>query len=89
MQTINTFRFGVQYVLEMDKALTDLSKVVNFTNEELLSMKDSALELGKELGKSSVEIMRAYAEFGRVTKVKEEIEELARVSTNAPLYGDI
>lgn len=80
MGVLNTFRASVTYIKEMDKALTDLSKVVDFTNKELVDMKDSAIDLGRELGRSSIDIMRAFAEFGRVRKVREEIEALSRAA---------
>lgn len=86
MGVINVFRDAVTYVKEMDKALTDLSKVVNFSTEELDGMKDSAIELGRELGKSGVEIMKAFAEFGRLRKVKEEIVELSK---SAILFSNV
>ena len=72
---------AVQYIVEMDTALTDLSKVVNLTDEQLNMMKDTSIELGKELGKSSVDIMKGMAEFGRVTKDTKEIIELTRTAS--------
>jgi hypothetical protein len=77
--TLRAVGDAVRYIVEMDDALTDLSKVTTFTTRELNEMKDSAVDLGRELGRSSVDIMKAFAEFGRVSKVKEDIEELSRV----------
>ena len=74
---------GLQYVYQMDTAITDLSKVVDFSSNQLNEMADSAINLGKELGKSSVEIMQGMAEFGRITKDQNEIIELTRVATMA------
>jgi len=67
----------------MDTALTDLSKVVDFSSNQLNEMAESAIGLGKQLGKSSVEIMQGMAEFGRITKDQNEIIELSRVATMA------
>ena len=64
----------------MDTALTDLSKVVDFSSNQLSEMADSAVNLGKQLGQSSVEIMKGMAEFGRVAKNQKDIIELTRVA---------
>lgn len=74
---------GLQFVYQMDTAITDLSKVVDFTSNQLNEMADAAINLGKQLGKSSVEIMQGMAEFGRVAKNQQDIIELTRVATMA------
>jgi len=74
---------GIQFVYQMDTALTDLSKVVDFSSNQLNEMADASINLGKQLGKSSVEIMQGMAEFGRITKDQNEIIELTRVATMA------
>jgi len=71
---------GIQYVYQMDTALTDLSKVVDFSSNQLNEMANASINLGKQLGQSSVEIMKGMAEFGRVTKDQNEIIELTKVA---------
>jgi TP901 family phage tail tape measure protein len=83
MGSLHAIRNSVQYVVQMDTALTNLSKVVDFSAEQLDNMKVSAIDLGKVLGKSSVDIMNSMAEFGRITKNQSEIIELTRVATMA------
>jgi TP901 family phage tail tape measure protein len=46
-------------------------------------MRIAAIEMGKEFGKSSVDIMNGMAEFGRVFKDTSAIKELTRVATMA------
>lgn len=77
---------AIQYVTEMDTALTDLSKVVDLTDTQLNEMKDTAIDLGKSLGKSSTDIMAGMAEFGRVTKDTKEIIELTK---NAAIFSNV
>lgn len=89
MQTIHAIQNAIKYIHEMDDAVTSLSKVVEFSNEQLKDMTKSAIDLGKELGKSSVEIMKGMAEFGRVTKDMHEIIELTRVATMASNVTDL
>jgi len=67
----------------MDTALTDLSKVVDFSSNQLNEMADASINLGKQLGQSSVEIMKGMAEFGRVAKNQKDIIELTRVAAMA------
>lgn len=74
---MQAIRNGVKYIIEMDTALTELSKVTNLTTEQLVDMKDSAIDLGKQLGVSSAEIMKSMAEFGRVNKDPANIKELS------------
>jgi hypothetical protein len=85
MGVMRQFQNTVQYVKEMDAALTSLSKVTNFTKNTLNEMRDAAIAMGKDLGHSSVDIAKSMAEFGRVTKNKEEIKELSRVNVYCPV----
>lgn len=75
------FREGVQSVIAMDTALYDLNKVVDITKQQMAEMRDIAVSMGKELGKSSVEIAQAQAEFGRMYKNLDQINELTKIST--------
>lgn len=83
MQFINQVRDGIQYIYQMDTAMTELAKVTGFSNEKLDEMRGTAVQLGKELGHSSVDVMKSMAEFGRITKVQSEINELSKVATVA------
>lgn len=89
MQTIHAIQNAIKYIHEMDDAVTSLSKVVEYSNDQLKTMTQSAINLGKELGKSSVDIMSGMAEFGRVTKDMSEIVELTRVATMAANVTDL
>lgn len=83
MQFFHTIRDGIVYIKQFDDALVELQKVTEFSSQTYKDMQLSAISLGKELGKSSVDIMRSYAEFGRVSKNKEEIEALAKSAVTA------
>jgi hypothetical protein len=83
MGTLHTIKDAINYVVQMDDALVSLSKVVDLTKEQMNDLKNVSIELGKQLGKSSVEIMRGMSEFGRITKDVEEIKELTRVAAMA------
>ena len=64
----------------MDTALADLNKVVDLSKNQLNEMKESAINLGKELGQSATDVAQAMAEFGRMYKDTASIKEMTRVS---------
>lgn len=76
----NAFKEGVSNVIDMDTALGNLNKVVGLTDSQLMQMRDSAVEMGKELGRSSIEVANAQAEFGRLYKSQSEINQMTNVS---------
>lgn len=75
-----SLREGIQSVIGMDSALSNLNKVVDMSKTQLLEMRDVAVSLGKELGRSSIEVANAQAEFGRMYKDAESINELTKTS---------
>lgn len=88
-ETLEKISNAIKYIEEMDNAMTDLNKVVDLSKAQMESMKQSALELGEELGKSSLDIMKAMAEAGRQFKNTDDIKEFVRVSTMASNVTDM
>lgn len=76
----NALRDGVQSVIDMDTALADLNKVVDLSDSQILSMRDSAVAMGEALGRSAIDVAKAQAEFGRQYKDIETINEMTRAS---------
>lgn len=74
------FREGIQSVVQMDDALTDLAKVVDLNSNQLVQMRDSAVSMGEALGRSAVDVAKAQAEFGRQYKDIATINEMTRAS---------
>lgn len=74
------FREGIHSVIQMDDALTDLAKVVDLNNNQLLQMRDNAVSMGEALGRSAVDVAKAQAEFGRQYKDIATINEMTRAS---------
>lgn len=83
ISVINGIKSGVASIVEMDNALVDLSKVVNFSRTQLDDMKESAIEMGKALGNSGSDVMKGMAEFARVYKDAETIKSM----TNTAIVG--
>ena len=75
-QIQNAFRDGVQSVIDMDSALSNLAKVVDLSESQLSKMRDSAVSMGKALSRSSIEIANTQAEFGRLYKDIDTINDL-------------
>lgn len=80
MGGIHQLKNSINYVVEMDTAITNLSKVTNLSVEQLDQMRLKSIELGEELGRTSVQIAKSMAEFGRVFKDTESITELSKVA---------
>jgi TP901 family phage tail tape measure protein len=83
MEVIHSYQNAIEYIQEMDSALVELNKVVDMSASDMANMRDVAISLGKELGRSSVEIMQSMAEWGRSYKNLQDIQELARASVMA------
>lgn len=78
--TARALREGIKTVIGMDSALADLNKVVNLTKTQLDEMKNSAVAMGKEFGKSAIEVSNAQAEFGKAYKDTNDINTLTKTS---------
>jgi TP901 family phage tail tape measure protein len=83
MQAVHAIQAGIKYVVDMDNAMVSLAKVVDLSTESMDGLRQSAIEMGKALGKSSVDVMNSYAEIARVYKNPEEIKEIGRVALMA------
>jgi TP901 family phage tail tape measure protein len=89
MAFVNGIKDAITYVNQMDDATADLSKVVDMSTEQLNNMKDAAVEMGKELGQSSLAIMQGFAETARVLKNPDDIEEFTKTATMAANVTDL
>jgi TP901 family phage tail tape measure protein len=83
MQALNTLKDGIRYVVDMNDAMVELGKVTDFTSGQMENLRQNAVQTAQDLGKSSADIMRSYAEIARVHKNPEDIMELGRVSAMA------
>lgn len=71
----------VSEVINLDKAMVELSKVFDGTEEDLQKVKDRAFEIGEELGRTGEEVIKATTEFKRMGYTIDESLNLARVAT--------
>lgn len=80
---LRAFKDGVTFIVQMDTALVDLMKVVDLSKTQMVEMTNAAVELGAKLGKSSVEVMKSFAEFGRLNKSTDDIIKLGEAAVLA------
>jgi len=83
MSAINFVKQMGQYTVEFNAAFTDLNKVVDLTISQKARMEQATIDIGRAVGQSSTEIMRGFAEFGRLTKESSEIMELTKTAAIA------
>lgn len=89
MQTINQIKEAITYINQMDDATADLNKVVDMSESQLNDMGDAAVDMGKKLGQSSLDIMQGFAETGRVFKDTADIEDFTKTATMAANVTDL
>ena len=78
--TMSSLSNGIRDVVDMDTALADLNKVVDLSKSQLLSMRDASVEMGKALGRNSIDVAQGMAEFGRQYKNIEDIKRMTEAS---------
>lgn len=79
-QVTQSITHGVQTVIDMDTAMSDLAKTSGLASTELAQMRDVAVEMGQALGRSSIDIMNSMAEFGRQYKDVATISQMTEAS---------
>lgn len=86
----NSFTGGVKSIVEMDTELSNLAKVVEMTDSQLIKMRDTAVSIGQELGRSATEVAAAQSEFGRLYKDADTINKMTEASIlGANTMGDV
>lgn len=77
---INSIKKMVTEVKNLDKAMTELNKVTDVSNEKLNEVKNQAFEIAKGLGRTGKEVIEATTEFARMGYAIDESLELSKVA---------
>lgn len=88
----NEFKRGVQYVREIDLALTELKKVTNETEQVYNKFLDTAAKTADKLGSTMKEVISSTADFARLgysLKDAATMAESAQVLMNVSEFTDI
>lgn len=75
---INEIRRGVQYVKEIDSALTELKKVTDETDESYANFLQTLAQTGAEIGATVSDLTNMAASWARLGYSMQEAGELAR-----------
>jgi TP901 family phage tail tape measure protein len=84
--TLHQVSQGIQYLLEFDKAMTNLKKVTEATNEELEEFRNQSTSMAKDLGVLASDVVNATAEF---QKLGYTLQESAILGKNTILYANV
>lgn len=86
MKTINAVKNGVQSIIDIDTAITNLNKVTDETRETLSKFSLEANAIGRELAKTTVEVIDSTTEFARLGY---SLEQSAQLAKQALLYSNV
>ena len=89
---INRFKQGVQYVREIDGALTELKKVTDETEETYERFLDTASKTAKKVGSTIKDVVSSTADFARLGYSLQEaakMAESAQILLNVSEFEDI
>ena len=87
-EIIQQVRKGIQYVKEIDSALTELKKVTDETDETYEKFLDTASKVGSEIGSTIANFTDATADFARLGYSISEATELAKAASVYKNVGD-
>ena len=88
----NEFRKGIQYIREIDSALTELKKVTDETEETYDKFLDTASKTASRVGSTIQEIVSSTADFARLgysLKEAAAFAESAQILMNVSEFTDI
>lgn len=87
-EIIQQVRKCIQYVKEIDSALTELKKVTDETDETYEKFLDTASKVGSEIGSTIANFTDATADFARLGYSISEATELAKAASVYKNVGD-
>lgn len=86
---VGTIKQGVEVVREMDKAMTDLKKVIDASEISFENFRKSSYDIAREIGVTAQTIVSAASEWGKLGYNLEESTELAKSSAVYVNVGDV
>jgi len=86
IKTITAVKNGIQSIIDIDTAITNLNKVTDETRETLSKFSLEANAIGRELAKTTVEVIDSTTEFARLGY---SLEQSAQLAKQALLYSNV
>lgn len=87
-RVIGQLKQGIQYVKEIDSALTELKKVTNETDAVYKRFLQTASQAGSEIGTTIADFTNATADFARLGYTITEATDLAKAASIYKNVGD-
>lgn len=87
-EVLQQVRRGVQYVRDIDLALTELKKVTNETEQAYQNFLDTASKTASEIGSTVADFTNATADFARLGYDIEQASSLAKAASVYKNVGD-
>lgn len=85
---VNTFKDGINVIVDLDSSLTELNKVADVTSAKLKEVTDRAFEMGTTIGRTGKEVIDATSEWVRAGYGIDEAMGLAEQSLLLTNIGD-
>ena len=85
---MESFKEGVQGVIEVDAAMKSLNKVCELTEEQFLGFPDVASLIAMEIGAGQIEVIKATEYYAKLGNAIEEASEKARLAAVFRTIGD-
>lgn len=88
MGTIGAIQSGVQAVFELDKALTELKKVVTITDSELKNFIADSYNLADALGATNLQLIESVTIFSKMGYALDQATQLGQLAVKLQTVGD-
>lgn len=85
-QTIHAVQGGVQTIFDFDKAMTELKKVSEDSNESLDAFGKTAEAIGVKVGRTSIEVVNATSDF---VKMGYSLQQSAKLAQDALVLTNV
>ncbi|MDR6779333.1 TP901 family phage tail tape measure protein [Paenibacillus peoriae] len=86
---INAFKEGIQHIYELDKAMTDLKKVTDETNEMYQQVILNSSKTANEIGGLTLDVINSTTEWARLGYTIQQSQQLAKQTLVYQNVGDI
>ncbi|MGV6936023.1 phage tail tape measure protein [Paenibacillus sp. CMM36] len=86
---INAFKEGIQHIYELDKAMTNLKKVTDETNEMYQQVILNSSKTANEIGGLTLDVINSTTEWARLGYTIQQSQQLAKQTLVYQNVGDI
>ena len=86
--SLQQLRLALQTLKEIDTELVNIAKVTEYTNGQMKELTQTAINAGKEFGRTAQEYLKAVTTFARAGMGKQS-EEYAKLSLLLQNVGDV